>query len=229
VLKRLERVFEWAIERGFRSEPNPCSRLRLSDYFETSKRKTKHHPPMPWQVLPEFLQWLRTKEDLPAYCLELQILCCTRPSEARLARWAEVDFENAIWTIPPHRMKMGYKHRIPLSPPALALLRRLYELRTSELIFPPKSGKTMCPDAVAERIPKDRWLTPEGEPGHAHGFRASFAMWAAENDLSHEVREKCLAHGDPNPVVRAYQQSDLLDQRRDMLQKWADFLGGGAA
>ena len=226
VLKRLERIFDWAIERGFRTEANPAARFRLSDYFEQTKRKTKHHPPMPWPVLPEFLRGLRTKEDLPAWCLELQILTCVRPGEARGARWEEINFESAIWTVPAHRMKMGYEHRVPLSAPALRLLRRLYETRTSPLVFPSKVGGLMSADAVANRIEKDRWLNEVNENPHVHGFRGSFTNWSADHDLSFEVTEKCLAHGDPNATVRAYRQTDLLDRRRTMLEEWGTFLDG---
>jgi integrase len=227
VQKQLERIFDWAIERGFRADPNPVPR-KLRDYFEARPR-TKNHPAMPWADLPQFLRELRACSDLPAACLELQILCCLRPRETRLARWAEVDFENALWTVPASRMKGRAQHRVPLSQPALTLLRRLWEWRASELIFPPVTGSAMCAEAVAARIPRDRFLTPTGVPGHAHGFRASFSMWCADHSIDRDVREKCLAHKEKDKTVEAYQQSDLLDLRRPVMEKWAAFLGGGDA
>jgi integrase len=118
------------IARGYRPEPNPAT-MRLSDYFETVKHKTKSHPPMPWEVVPDFMEWLRAKQEMAAWCLELQILTATRPSEARLAEWCEVDFEAKTWTVPETRMKMGREHVVPMSAPVEALLRRLYEMRTS--------------------------------------------------------------------------------------------------
>jgi integrase len=198
--KQLERIFDWAIERGFRADPNPVPR-KLRDYFEAKRPRTANHPAMPWADLPQFLQELRARSDLPAACLELQILCCTRPRETRLARWGEVDFENALWTVPASRMKSRVQHRCPLSQPALALLRRLWEWRASELIFPPVTGSAMCAEAVASRIPKDRFLTPSGKPGHAHGFRASFSMWAADHRIDRDIREKCLAHMEKDKTV----------------------------
>jgi integrase len=228
VQKALERIFDWSIERGYRTDPNPVPR-KLRDYFEAQRPRTVNHPAMPWADLPAFLAELRANSDFPSACLELQILCCMRPRETRLARWGEIDLDNALWTIPPSRMKARVQHRVPLSQAALVLLRRLWEWRSSELVFPPLTGSAMCSHAVAARIPKDRYLTPAGAAGHAHGFRASFSMWAAEHSIDRDVREKCLAHVERDKTVSAYQQSDLIDLRRAVLEKWAAFLGGGNA
>jgi integrase len=59
-----------------------------------------------------------------------------------------------------------------------------------------------------------------------HGFRSTFTDWTAEQGMPAEVAERCLAHSHLSAVAAAYRRTDLLDQRRAMLEKWADFLGG---
>jgi hypothetical protein len=79
IVKKLEAVFDWVISRGFRDPPNPAS-LKIGNYLTQPKHKTIHQP---WRVIPEFMQELRARDDLAARCLEFQILCTVRPSEAR--------------------------------------------------------------------------------------------------------------------------------------------------
>jgi integrase len=122
-------------------------------------------------------------------------------------------------------MKMRAEFRVPLSSQAVALLKKLYETRMSALIFPSQLGGVMAPMTVAERIPRDRFLAVEGLVPHAHGFRSAFANWSANIGLDFETTEKSLAHNFADATSRAYRRSDLFDQRREMLQKWADFLG----
>ena len=224
IVKKLEAVFDWVIARGFRDPPNPAS-LKIGNYLTQPKHKTIHHPAMPWQVIPEFMQELRARDDLAARCLEFQILCTVRPSEARGASWAEIDVDNATWVIPAERAKMRREFRVPLSSQAVALLRRLQETCTSALIFPSTTEGVMAPMTIAERIPKNRFLATEGEGPHAHGFRSSFADWSAHHKLSFEATEKCLAHHFGDATVRSYRRSDLFDARRVLLQQWANFLG----
>jgi integrase len=229
IRRNLEIIFDWAIDREFRKEANPVPRI-LKNYFQDTKLKTKHHPPMPVNDVPLFMRELRAREnDIPARCLELQILTGVRPGEARVARWSEVDFQNRTWNVPCERMKMRRFHRVPLSEPAMALLRLLYENRFSELVFPPEIGKFICAEAVAQRIPTDRYLTPKGEVPHCHGFRSSFKMWMRANHVDHDVSEKCLAHEEKNKVVAAYLQDDLFDLRRPVMEQWAAFLDGAAS
>ncbi len=138
--------------------------------------------------------------------------------------WDEIDFGKAVWRVPASRMKMQKPHDVPLSDPALAILR------TQEIgrgdnphMFP---GRPMRPlSTMAMRV----LLKRLGVGATVHGFRASFRMWAAE--VAHapfEIAEVRLAHQVGNAVVHAYQRSSMLERRRPIMSAWAAFLSGGA-
>jgi integrase len=215
-IRKMETIFAWAIATGLRAEPNPAS-LKISHYFEMPKHEAEHHPAMPWRDLQEFLRELRNHEGFAPRCLEFQILCAVRPGEARRALWSEVDLDARIWVIPSGRMKARREHRVPLSPPAVDLLQKLEATRHAPQVFPAKVGGFMCADTIAKWVPA---------PFHAHGFRTSFTNWSADNRHDFEVTEKSLGHLFADETSRAYRRSDLLDQRRAMLEQWADFLAG---
>jgi integrase len=216
IVKRLETIFDWSIPREFRAEPNPA-RFRVEHHLEQPRIKTQSHPSMAWQNLPAFMKEVRSKDDLAARCLEFQILTCVRPGEARGAAWEEIDLDSAVWTIHATRMKMGSEHRVPLPKQALAMLQRLAEIKSSPLIFPGRFSDRLATATVAKYVPNGV---------HAHGFRASFANWSADNGLDFETTERCLAHAFGNTTTRAYRRTDLLDKRCEMLQQWANFLDG---
>ncbi|CDM24588.1 phage integrase family protein [Castellaniella defragrans 65Phen] len=115
-------VFSHAILQGLR-EDNPASLLK-----GLVRRPTvRHHPPLGWSDIPEFFQRLDAWDGHPDIAIGLRLLALTfvRPSELRLARWQEFDFDNAVWIVPKERMKMRRPHMVPLSRQALAMLRSL--------------------------------------------------------------------------------------------------------
>jgi integrase len=164
---------------------------------------------------------LRSREGVAARALEFAILTAARTNEVIGARWAEIDFEAATWTIPAARMKMDKEHRIPLSEPALALLRNLYTEDGNDLIFiGAQAGHGLGDRALAEmlRCMRDNITV--------HGFRSTFRDWAAE--VSHHpnhVVEQALAHAIGNAVERAYRRGDLFAKRRALMDEWATFCG----
>ena len=105
-----------------RREPGPL-KGHLDHILGTPERLNRgHHAAMPWADVPAFFARL----PLPgrsARALELTILCATRTGETRGATWAEVDLDNALWTVPADRMKAGKEHVVPLVPGALEILR----------------------------------------------------------------------------------------------------------
>jgi integrase len=111
-------------------------------------------------------------------------------------------------------MKEGLAHDVPLTASALTLLGQRGQ--PGELIFKSPTGTVLHEDAMRAYI-KDRSCT-------VHGFRATFATWAAEHGYPQEHREAALAHANGNAVERAYQRSNLLDKRRPMMQAWSDFV-----
>jgi integrase len=170
--------------------------------------------------LPGFWPRLQASDGMGARALEFAILTAGRSGEVRGATWAEIDMERALWTIPAERMKAGREHRVPLANEAIALLKKMRAISTGALVFEgARRGRPlsdMSLTAVLRRMKLE--VTP-------HGFRSSFRSWAAERGYPDNLAEAALAHVAGDKVVQAYQRSDLLEQRRAMMQVWALFLG----
>ena len=172
---------------------------------------------------------LRRQEGTAARALEFLILTVCRTGEAIGTRWPEFNIDKALWTIPAKRTKSGRRaHRVPLSPPALAIINAMQTVRTTEhgngFVFP--SGKRDRPlsNAALRALLK--------RMGHSdltvHGFRSTFRDWAAERtNYSREVAEMALGHAVSNKVEAAYRRGDLFQKRRRLMDEWARFCRGG--
>lgn len=146
-------------------------------------------------------------------------LTACRLREVTFARWEEICLEDRTFTIPPERRKDGFRepHRVPLSTQAIKLIRALPH--ETELVFQGTRDKR----PVSIHGPNYHLRKITGNPeASIHGLRSTFAQWAAEKDVDFEIREACLMHAVGNKVTRAYQRSDLLDRRREVMQSWAD-------
>ena len=139
-----------------------------------------------------------------------------------MARWPEFDLESAIWTIPEARTKSGREHRVPLSSGALKVLDQAKGLGNGDgLVFP---GRRLRPlgDATMSLL-----LRRFGIPCVPHGMRSSFRDWCSETGVRREVAEAALAHVVKNKVEAAYARSDLLDSRREVMERWSEYLAQG--
>ncbi|PUA19149.1 site-specific integrase [Glaciimonas sp. PCH181] len=186
--------------------------------------RTQHQPAMPWQDIPAFFaKHLRgaTPYDVTRTMLEFLILTATRSGEVRGMTWSEVDLGNAIWTIPPMRMKARLQHRVPLSARAIEILMNQQGLH-DELVFPSPRDQVELSDMVLTsflRRIKAHSDTP-GRVATAHGFRSSFRDWCSEQGYPRDLAERSLAHMVQNKVEAAYHRTDLLEQRRPMMAEW---------
>jgi integrase len=162
---------------------------------------------------------LREVEGMGARALEFVILTAARSGEVRGAMWDEIDLRAKVWTVPAERMKAGKAHRVPLSEPALALLKALPKVEKPGLVFPSVKGgalSDMTLTAVTRRMQVD--AVP-------HGFRSTFRDWAAERtNYPRDVAEMALAHAISDKVEAAYRRGDLFEKRRLMMADWAAFL-----
>jgi integrase len=166
------------------------------------------------------MEALRGQEGIAARALEFLIPTAARTGEIIGARWDEFDLKDKIWVVSGERMKAGREHRVPLSGPALAVLKKMNEIRESDFVFPGgKKGKplsNMAMLAVLKRMGRND-LT-------AHGFRSTFRDWAAEGtNFQREVVEMALAHTIENKVEAAYRRGDLFQKRRQLMDAWARF------
>lgn len=223
---RIERVLDFAAVKKWRSGLNPA---RWSGHLEhVFPRKSeiatvRKHPSMPYRNIPAFWPRLQIQDGMGARALELTILCATRTSETLGATWAEIDFERRLWVIPSARMKMGRQHRIPLSDPAIALLRKLIAVQENDFLFPGqrpnKPLSNMAMSMVLRRLKLGHLTT--------HGFRATFRTWAGEETATPEqIMEAALAHAKGDKVAEAYNRGDLLDKRRVLMRLWGEFCTG---
>ncbi|MBQ7262367.1 MAG: tyrosine-type recombinase/integrase, partial [Synergistaceae bacterium] len=156
--------------------------------------------------------------------MELSALTFCRPGEIRHAEWAEVDLDRAEWRIPAAKMKMGRPHIVPLARQTVALLRGLHELTgRGRWLFPSArgDGRPMSENAVRVALRSMGYGNDDMTP---HGFRAMASTRLNEMGWRADVIERQLAHAERNAVRAAYDHSDRLDERRRMMQAWADFL-----
>jgi integrase len=173
---------------------------------------------LPYQDVPALMERLEAKTGIAAKALRLLILCANRSGEVRGAKWDEIDFERAVWTVPAERMKMRKPHRIPLSPAALAVLDEAKAIRRSSQVFPNGKGEALSDMALTKTL-RDMGLSCT-----AHGFRSSFRDWAAEQtSVAGEIAEAALAHAVPSAVEAAYKRTDFFDQRRELMAAWGRF------
>ncbi len=234
---RLEAVLDAAKVRGWCTGENPARwKGNLAGLLPSRGRvaRVEHQPSLPWQQVDAFLAELRTMEGVAARALELSILTAARTGEVRGATWLELNLEAAVWTVPAARMKAGRLHRVPLSAPAVALLRRQAELRSDPkpdaLVFPGgRVGRPLSDMALSELIRRmnargeaPRWVDVTGRPVVPHGFRSTFRVWAGEQTrYPREVVEAALAHTLGDKVEAAYARTDLLERRRPLMKAWA--------
>ena len=226
VRQRLETVFDWAIFQGMRMD-NPAGKGILRVLPRTSRLKG-HHTALPYRDVPGALQRVResTADLVTRLSFELLVLTAARSNEVRLARWPEVDWEKATWTVPEERMKARRMHRVPLSGRCLEILAEAKELggQESGLVFPSgKNGKPLS-DMVYTAMLRRLEI-----PAVAHGFRSSFKKWcleAKDPDSTWLPSEAALAHNLGNSTQEAYiQHTDLLEVRRPLMEEWAEFCG----
>ena len=155
--------------------------------------------------------------------LRFQILTAVRLGEVRDARWLDIDFVKRVWTIPAHRMKADEEREVPLATQPLAILDEARLLGSAnDLVFPsPRGG--MLSNGTHSKLFRQlgfKWVP--------HGFCSTFRDWCAMNAVPREVAEACLAHKVGNAVEDAYARSALLERRRPVMQKWADYLDEAA-
>ena len=232
---RIEAVLSAAQTQGHidPDRPNPARWKGWLDQMLADPRKIGargHHAAMPYADLPPFMARLADEHGAAASALGFIVLTAARSGEALGATWDEIVFDNAIWSVPAARMKMGKPHAVPLSDAAILILKRQEAARgTSPCVFPgARPRRPVSPTAL--KMAMRRLSLDDAKPGAGaftvHGFRASFRSWAADNGVEFELAEACLAHSVGNGVVQAYQRSSMIERRRPVMQRWADFLAG---
>jgi integrase len=183
----------------------------------------------------ELLLSLDSYRGQPAVCYALKLapILFVRPGELRHAEWSEFDLEgkNPEWRIPAEKMKMGTPHIVPLAHQALELVRELRTISTGRYLFPSlrTGARPMSENTVNAALTR---LGYTGEMQVGHGFRTIASTMLNELGWHPDLIELQLSHQERNKVRAAYNQAQRLDERRKMMQAWADHLdtlraGGG--
>ena len=163
-------------------------------------------------------------QPITALALKLAPLVFVRPGELRGAEWKEFGLENAEWRIPAVRMKMGEQHIVPLSRQAVAILRELQVLTGDwRFVFPSllSRDRPMSDNTINSAL---RRLGYSGDEQTGHGFRSMASTLLNEQGFPPDVIELQLAHVERNKVRVAYNRAQRLAERREMMQRWADYL-----
>jgi integrase len=187
------------------------------------RHKPQNHKHIIWQEMPKFYETL-SETNLTKLAMRLLILTGSRSGPLRKIRPDEIDFGTAIWTIPAENMKGNEgkqeEFRVPLSNEAIAVIEAAMPFSRNGNLFPNVRQGVISDGTLSKHLRTQ--TTYDAVP---HGFRTSLRTWLAdETDASHEVAESCLSHITGSKVARAYQRSDLLELRRDYMQRWADYL-----
>ncbi|WP_298233203.1 integrase arm-type DNA-binding domain-containing protein [uncultured Azohydromonas sp.] len=222
IFQRLRAVFRYAVAHELVAA-DPTYPLKPSEIFKP--RRVTHRAAMPAKELPTFLTQLDAYQGQPGTCeaLRLLLLTAVRPEEQREARWAEFDLEHALWRIPAERMKMGREHLVPLSLQAVAVIERMRPLSgAGELVFPSPfyPGKPLSENTLNSALARMGYKGAHT----AHGFRSVFSTAANEGGWNPDVIERHLAHLERNQVRGAYNRAQHLEDRRELMQAWADYL-----
>ncbi|HAS1040912.1 integrase domain-containing protein [Enterobacter asburiae] len=220
LVQRINEIMIYAVNTGL-IDANPASGVGMA--FE--KPKKQNMPTLRPEELPKLMRSLvMSNLSVPTRCLiEWQLLTLVRPSEASGTRWAEIDLDAKLWTIPAERMKAKREHIVPLSPQALDILDVMKPISAHrEHVFPSRNDpkqpmNSQTANAALKRIGYGGKLV-------AHGLRSIASTALNEANFNSDVIESALAHTDKNEVRKAYNRSIYLKQRVELMDWWGNFV-----
>lgn len=224
-LQRCGQVMRFAVAEGLALR-DPTSDLRGAlATWEVKHMPSVTDPVRVGQILRMFEHDF--KGTFQVQCaLKLAPLLFTRPQELRRARWADIDLKEAVWSIPSEEMKMREPHLVPLARQAVAILTELHPVSGHlEWVFPGgRDPKKHMSDAAVNMAMKRLGIDTKTELT-GHGFRAMARTILHERlGFEPDVIEIQLAHKTPGPLGAAYARAKFIDQRKKMMQQWADYL-----
>ncbi len=225
-------VFRLAIMSG-RAERNPVSDLKASDAIVRAPVKSNRElSPTEIQDLQKSLKAFKGQR-ITGIALELMMLTFLRTVELRGATWEEIDFENAVWTVPAERMKkkgVG-DHMVPLSRQSLELLKELKEITGGlqsrpHWLFPNTRRASACmnPSTLIRALERMGFNGQDTIGFSPHGFRGTASTLLHEMQCFPLAIEVQLAHLEKSQSKRAYNKAKYIRARKPMMQLWANYL-----
>jgi len=215
------RIFRFAIRKGIiENDPTP----HLGEALKP--RKVKNMARIDISEFPALLERMDRYHGSPIIRSALQLMTLTfvRTAELRMMEWNEIDYNNCLWRIPTHKMKMAQPHIVPLSRQALELLEGLKPLTGNKqyVFYNYSTAKPISSNALLCAI---RTMGYNGKMT-GHGFRGLASTTLHEQGYMHDAIEIQLAHKVGNAVSQAYNHAQHLDYRIKMMQEWSDFIDG---
>lgn len=228
VLHSVTSIMDFAENTGL-IESHNCHKARKAFYFRMSQNVVSLAP----QALSGFISALENARKNRKIKLQNYLLFCwhlltgVRPSESVSVEWAEIDWENAIWHIPAEKMK-GQKdhkrpHSVPLSAQALQVLQIMQqETGGRRFVF---QSKQRLKDYPMNQKTLNVMLKRQGykDKMTSHGTRAMISTYLNEQGINPDVVEAVLAHRVSGKLRRVYNRSNYLEQRKPVMQQWADY------
>lgn len=215
-------IVDHAIRLGLREDGKALS---LRGAIETKDKNHIAAATTPGEIGAVLLAVDRYESPVTRAALRLAMLTALRPGVVAAAEWAEIDLQAREWRIPPAKMKTRHTHIVPLPDQAAAVLEEVRAYSAGRrFVFPPlarQSTPHLHRDALSAAL---RRMGLQGQ--HAtHGFRAMLRTAGRERlGINPDVLEAQLAHAKKGDVAKAYDRTRFDDERREAMQRWADYL-----
>lgn len=221
-------VFRLGIASG-RCDNNPAAGFKLSD--AVAKPPVRNNRALDADELRRLLLEVSRYrgERSTVIAIKLLVLTFVRTIELRAAAWTEIDLDDALWVIPAERMKRDLPHVVPLSTQAVDLLRELKQMTgTTRWLFPNRRDENRCMSATTiNRALENMGFAGTNSIGFtAHGARGTASTYLHEEDFNPKHVERQLAHVQRNRVAGTYNKAQYLKQRREMMQRYSDYVSG---
>lgn len=221
VLRLLRETFQESIRKGYRSD-DPTIGIENALARPSAVHTVKHRAALDVDLIPAFIAKLRASTDIKYRLTEFTVLTGAREAMARKVRWDQLDIANRVWTCPGSDMKSKRVFRVPLTARAMAIIEAMEPMRCNDYVFPsPYPGCAFLSSQTQLRVTKK----VTGLDVTAHGTaRAAFATWAQAQGIEAErLAQLSLDHRVHTATEAAYARSDLLEERRKLMQAWDDY------
>lgn len=213
---RLNEMLDLAVYAGL-LENNPCR--GLSRAF--AQHQAVNRPFIPAARIGELFSACKDCDEWFRLYVLWAVYSLLRPVECASIKWSWIDKDTL--TLPAEIMKKRREHRVPLSPEILKLLRRIKELRKHRSVYVWAFGRG---GHVINKQHLTKWLCTTALKGQLchHGLRATGRTWMRDQGIAHEVAEDAIAHLSGSTTERAYLRGDYLEQRREVMQRWWNYI-----
>lgn len=223
ILKKIRQwlgaIFDNAYDRG-EIPANPAHNLKAG--ARSAGATHKHHPSVTFNELPAMLEAVDAtgSHKLNKLAIRLLMLTAVRPAELRFAKWSEFDLDAKVWTIAAERMKMRRVHTVPLTDQVLALLEEVRAINgDKDLVLAGQSaGKPISENTINKALK----MAGYGGKHTGHGFRHLLGTELNERGYNSDWIESQLARTSENKIRATYNKAQYIEQRRQMMQDWAD-------